>query len=138
MLVILSLTAPAITARAGLDSYEIYLNSRLILQQYVNQPLNLRNLRLENAAAGDQLVIIYRHCNLKGAGTARSITLKDENDKVLKKWEFANSAGSDESMVIPVSELLSLKKGNNNLSIHYSAREHPGGEMLARLYLKEA
>ena len=138
MLVAFCLTGPVLTAMAGLDSYEIYLNDKLILQQYVNQPLDVRSLQLKNAKAGDRLVIYYRHCTLKGAGSGRSITLQDEKGKVMKKWHFEDSPGSNTSMVIPVAELLKLQKDRTNLSLHYQAAELPAGEMLASLRLKEA
>jgi hypothetical protein len=126
------------TTKAGLDSYEIYLNNKLILKQSVNQPLNLRILQLGQASSGDLLRITYKHCALPGAGTDRSIVLKDEQGNTLTKWTFANATGSDVSMTIPVKELLQLEKNNadHNLSLHYTARELPKGETLAFLHLK--
>jgi hypothetical protein len=126
------------TTKFGLDSYEIYLNNKLILKQSVNQPLNLRILQLGQASAGDQLRISYKHCTLPGAGTDRSIILKDEKGNTLKKWAFADATGSDLSMVIPVKELLQLEQRNadHHLSLHYAARELPKGETLAFLDVK--
>ena len=51
----LCLAAFAFTPKAGLDSYEIYLNDRLLLKHYVNQPLNLGMLQLEKDNAHQQL-----------------------------------------------------------------------------------
>lgn len=138
MLVALCFTAFSFTPKVGLDSYEIYLNNKLILKQSVNQPLNLRVLQLSQASSGDQLHIIYKHCSLTGgAGTNRSITLKDEKGNTLKKWSFANATGTDLSMVIPVKELLQLEKMNtaHQLSLHYAARElYKAEETLAFLH----
>jgi hypothetical protein len=122
------------TDNFGLDSYEIYLNNKLILKQAVNQPLNLRVLKLHKANADDQLHIKYRHCTIKdGAGTNRNIILKDEKGNTVKKWVFADATGADLSMAIAVKELLQLEKNNarHELSLHYTARELPKGEMLA-------
>ena len=137
-LITLCFTAFSFTTKLGLDSYEIYLNNKLILKQSVNQPLNLRILQLGQAKENDQLRVIYKHCTLEGAGTDRTIVLKDERGNSLKKWTFTNASGSDLSMVIPVNELLQLEKNNahHDLSIHYSARELPKGETLALLRLK--
>jgi hypothetical protein len=134
-LIALCLAVSAFTAKVGLDSYEIYLNDRLLLKHYVNQPLNLRMLQLEKADPNDQLFIRYTHCNIKGAGTSRSIVIKDGNGHTLKQWEFADVAGPDIGMAIPVKELLLLEKNNadHELSIHYTARELPKGEMLASI-----
>lgn len=137
-LVALCITTFGFNTKFGLDSYEIYLNDKIVLKQTVNQPISLRVLQLKEAKESDQLRIIYRHCTKKGAGTDRSIFLKDENGNTLKKWVFENTTGSDWSMSIAVKELLSLEKANtkHELSFHYVSRELPGGEMLSMLHFK--
>jgi len=137
-LITLCLTAFGFTTKFGLDSYEIFLNSKLILKQSVNQPLSLRVLQLNKANDTDQLRINYKHCTLKGAGTNRNIILKDEKGNILKKWAFADATGSDLSMTIPVKELLLLEKSNirSDLSLHYTAKELSKGETLAFLSVK--
>jgi hypothetical protein len=135
-LITLCLTAFSFTPKFGLDSYAIYLNDKLILQQTVNQPLNLRVLALDEAKANDQLHITYTHCTIKGgAGTNRRIILKDEKGNAVKKWTFADATGSDLKMTIAVKELLELEKvhASQELSHHYTARECPKGEMLSML-----
>ncbi len=135
-LVTLGFTGFSFTSKFGLDSYEISLNNKVILKHYVNQPLNLRVLQLNKAKEGDQLGIKYTHCTIKnGAGTARSISIKDEKGNILKKWAFADAKDSDLNMTVPVNELLKLEKAyaGQELSIHYSARELPKGEMLSML-----
>lgn len=122
------------SAKAGGDSYKIYLNNKLILKQYVTQPLNLKSLQLDKAKSNDRLVIFYSHCGQTGRG--RSIAIKNEKGIVLKEWKFANSTGSNESMVIPVKELLQLEKNNNSLlRLYYAAKELPKGRMLTSLDL---
>lgn len=135
-LVTLCITAFSFTPKFGLDSYAIYLNDKLILQQTVNQPLNLRVLQLGEAKDTDQLHIKYTHCTIKGgAGTARSLILKGEKGNTVKKWTFADATGSDLNMTIAVKELLALEKthASQELSLHYTARELPKGEMLSML-----
>lgn len=124
------------TTKRGLDSYEIYLNDKLILKQSVNQPLSLRKLQLGKANDSDQLRINYQHCEGNGVGTGRSIVIKDKKGNTLKKWTFANAIGSNTAMVIPVKELLQVERNNANqdLSIYYTAQELPKGEMLAALH----
>lgn len=132
----LAVSVLSFTTNFGLDSYEIYLNNKIILKQTVNQPLSLRVLQLKEANKSDQLKIIYRHCTKSGAGTDRSITIKDEKGNILKRWAFANTAGSDAGMSIPVKELLNVEKtyAGHELSIHYTAQELPAGEMLSMLH----
>jgi hypothetical protein len=137
-LITLCFTAFSFTNNLGLDGYEIYLNNKLILKQSVNQPLSLRVLQLGKANDNDQLRINYKHCTVKGAGTDRSIVIKDEQGNILKKWAFANATGPDLSMTISVKELFQLEKNNarHELSMHYSAQELPKGETLAFLRFK--
>lgn len=135
-LVTLCVIAFSFTTTFGLDSFAIYLNDKLILKQTVNQPLRLRVLELNRAKENDQLHIHYTHCTIKGgAGTARSIVLKDQKGKAVKKWTFADATGSDVKMTIAVKELLEIEKAHagQELSLHYTARELPGGEMLSML-----
>jgi hypothetical protein len=134
-LITLCFTTFGFTSKFGLDSYEIYLNNKLVLKQTVNQPLSLRMLKLDAAKESDQLQINYRHCTGKGVGTDRSIILKDDKGNTLKKWTFANATSSDLNMTIAVKELLQLEKKNasRELSLYYTARELPKGETLAFL-----
>ena len=137
-LITLCFTTFGFTSKFGLDSYEIYLNNKLILKQAVNQPLSLRMLKLGTAKESDQLRINYRHCTTEnGVGTDRIIFLKDDKGNTLKKWAFANATGSDLNMTIAVKELLQLEKKNANreLSLQYTAKELPKGETLAILHL---
>ncbi|MBA2562613.1 MAG: hypothetical protein H0V14_06800 [Chitinophagaceae bacterium] len=122
-------------AKAGGDSYQIYLNNKLLLKQYVTQPLNVKSLQLDKANLNDRLVIFYSHCGQTGKG--RSIAIKDEKGKIIKEWKFANSTGSNESMIIPVKELLQLEKNNLNgrLHLYYASQQLPKGRMLTSLNL---
>lgn len=123
------------SAKAGGDMYEIYLNNKLLLKQFVTQPINIKNLELDKANANDRLVIIYSHCGQTGKG--RTIAIKDDKGNILKEWKFANATGSNESMVIPVKELLLLAKNNHkiHLSLYYAAQELPKGRMLTSMDL---
>lgn len=138
VLLVLSLAVMAFTPMRGLDSYEVFLNDKLIMKQFVNQPLNLRMLQLEKAQAQDQLSIRYTHCTIKGAGSDRTLVLKDEAGHVLKKWEFANNPGENNPMSIRVGELLQLEKDHKDhrITLNYQAKELPGVELLAFLQLE--
>ena len=123
----------------GVDSYRIYLNSKLILQQYVGQPLKLESLELGAANANDRLVVYYNHCG--ATGRSRSISVKDGNGNVLKEWKFRDAAvknsenvpAEDDAMVIPVKEILELKAKHPGLTLSYFAQQLPAGRMLTRI-----
>ena len=136
-LVGLCLTFFSYTAIAGRDSYEIYLNSKLIFKQYVAQTsVGLQNLSLDKADPNDKIVIYYSHCGIVGKG--RSIAIEDEQGHVLKEWKFAD-AGDDKGMIILVKDILALKKNNPaaNLNLYYfSSKQLPKGRILAAIKLK--
>ena len=120
------------TAKAGVDSYEIYLNNKLILRQAVNKPFTLHSLQLDKANKDDQLVIYYSHCG--AIGTDRSIVIKDDKGNTIKEWKFADASGSDnKGMTIPVKELLQLEKNysQTNLNIVYFSQQLPKGRALS-------
>lgn len=120
----------------GLDSYEVYLNDKLVMKQYINQPLNLRQLQLNKVKDSDVLRIRYNHCNTPNSGTGRSLFLKGADGVVLKKWEFSNVNSTDKGMVVSVKELRQLERQNKGreLSMYYAARELTTSEMLAVLH----
>jgi len=135
VLAIISLTTLMSHALGGVDSYRIYLNNKLILQQYVGRPLDLESLPLSAANSNDKLVIYYNHCGAIGKG--RSISIKDEKGVVLKEWKFADAASSDPKtdagMTIPVKEILALQEKGRGLAMYYSAQGRPEGLLLTRV-----
>ena len=126
----------AFTAKAGLDSYEIYLNDKLLVKQYVNQPLSLDNLGLNASNMNDRLVIHYSQCNVPNKlGKSRSILVKDAKGNTVKKWNFADAKDGNTGMIIPVKELLQLEKSAlSKLSLFYTAEGHATGQLLANFH----
>jgi hypothetical protein len=123
----------AFSAKAGTDSYEIYLNNKLILRQVVTKALTLQSLQLDKANENDQLTIYYNHCGAIGKG--RTIAIKDEKGNTIKEWMFADATGADKGMTIPVKELLQLEKSytHTSLNIFYAAQQLPQGRTLSGL-----
>ena len=124
-----------LSASAGLDTYSIYLNNKLVLKQAVNQPLNLNGLKLEKANANDRLVIYYSECTAPNKiGSGRRIAVKNDKGEIIKEWKFADVTGTDKGMEITVKELLELKKHvNGTLTLVYAATRLPGGQPLTGL-----
>ena len=126
----------AFKANAGLDSYEIFLNNKLILKQYVNQALSLESLGLDQSNINDQLVVYYSQCNAPDKlGKGRSISVRDSKGNTVKKWNFADAKNGNAGMVIPVKELLPLGKKTplSKLSLFYAA-EGQRGQLLANFH----
>ena len=115
--------------RPGGDIYEIYLNKQLLMKQYSTQPLAIKSLHLTKANAADQLIVFYSHCGTIGKG--RKLSLRNEQGKVMKEWQFADASGKDGGMSIPVKELLQVEAQTNAaLSLFYSSDLTPKGKAL--------
>ena len=137
---VLVLTTFSFTAIAGGDTYEIYLNNKLVFKQRVINPsaVDLNSLQLTKANSNDELVIYYSHCGVTGTG--RSIEIKDEKNQVLKEWKYKDASGSNASMTIPVKEILELQKDNPKtiLNLYYfSSKYLPKGRMIASIKMQE-
>jgi hypothetical protein len=127
LVVALALTTGTLTARDGGESFEIYLNNKLLVRQNLAQSFSLQSLSLTDANANDQLVIYYNHCGKPA--NARTIAIKDGAGNVLKTYTFGDATHAKEGMTIPVKELLALEKKHKGvaLAIYYKAKELPKG-----------
>ncbi|MBA4139023.1 MAG: hypothetical protein H0X70_00705 [Segetibacter sp.] len=136
MLALISCMIFAETANAGVDSYSIYLNKKLLFKQTLDKPLTLQSLQLDKANPNDELTIYYNQCNAPNKiGSGRSIVVKDAEGKKIKEWKFEDVKGSDHAMIIPVKELIGLqkKKGASSLVLFYNAEKLEKEQKLASL-----
>jgi hypothetical protein len=123
----------------GGEGFEIYLNSKLVLQQFGSQMNTVKSIELDKSVANSQLSVKYFHCGKIDKN--RSITIKDANNTVLKEWRYADASAAglsitDPAMVCKVSDILSLGKNNQGkLNLYYSSSELPQGRLLATLVL---
>ncbi len=120
---------------AGGDHYEIYLNKKLLLKQFVGQSSSTRlNLPLDKVNDKDLLSVYYSHCGQTGKG--RRIQVKNGENHILKEWKFADAKGADVYMSIWIKDIMTLKKNHPNadLNLYYFASDHlPRGRMLASI-----
>jgi hypothetical protein len=134
---VLFVTLFSFSAGTGGEGFEIYLNNKLVLQQYGSQMDAVKSLQLDQRFYNDELMVKYHHCGR--VGKSRSITIKDSQNKILKEWHFSDAAGSDAAMSCKVKDILGLKKGNGKitLNLYYSSSELPKGRVLASIVLGE-
>src|SRR5258705_13956558 len=92
---------------AGGDHFTIYLNKKLVAEQFVAKTTAVLNLQLNKSNYNDEITVYYSHCGVTGKG--RSIMLKDDKGNLLKEWKFADEKNTD-AMTIPAKEILDLKK----------------------------
>jgi hypothetical protein len=113
---------------SGGEGFEIYLNGKVVLQQFGKEMDAVKSLQLAKAAPTDKLTIRYYHCGR--AGKNRTVTIKDGHDNVIKVWKFKDATTVGD-MSCTVQDILSLKKGGNNVfKIYYASTELPQGRML--------
>ena len=114
------------TEPAGGEGFEIFLNNKVVLQQFGNSMKTVKTLSLDHASPDDQLAIIYHHCGKFGKD--RVLIIKDQKNNTLKKWNFKDEGAR---MTCKVKDLLGLQKGNSHLlKLYYSSSELPEGREL--------
>lgn len=119
----------------GAHSFQVYLDSKLMIDQYVNLKSDAPTVLVDPAENHNQLIVKYNECGRTVTG--RTITIKDDKNQILKEWRFEGAtAGYKDPMVCPVKDITALKpKGNNSLKLYYSSREFPEGQLVANLVI---
>jgi len=119
------------SARKGGDSFEIYVNGKLVVQQYVAVAKGTQDLVLGNSYSNDKIDVYYSHCGK--IGTERTLSIKDAQNHLLKQWKFADAA-TKSPMSCQIKDILSLQKNKNGkLSLYYSSKELPAGRLLVAI-----
>jgi len=125
----------AFTAATGAHSVRIYLDGKLMVEQYISSKSETARITLDPDGKHNQLMVRYNECGRTVSG--RKITLKDSNDKVLKEWRFeGSSTGFEGSMECATKDILQLKsKESNTLKLCYSSNDFPDGGVIAYLII---
>jgi len=121
------------TTRFGGDVFRIYLNNKMVLEEFVYKSSGVQNVSLDNASLNDNVNVYYSHCGQ--AGQSRSITIKSDDGKLLKQWHFSDASSASNGMSISVRDLVNLQKANGGdaIEIFYSAKQLPNGRQLANI-----
>jgi hypothetical protein len=131
------MTSLSFSPAKGGEGFEIYLNNKLVLQQFGSKMNSVQNIRLDQSLSNAQMAINYFHCGR--AGKNRSITIKNDHNRILKEWKFADVSTasisiSGAAMNCRVSDILNLQKNNpGKLNLYYSSAELPSGRLLVSL-----
>jgi len=131
VLVILSLVLCSFAINTGSDSYEIYLNAKLVLKEYVHGRKEVKSITLNRNSGEDAISVNYSHCGQMG--TSRKISVNNRENKILKEWHFADTQASKDPMVFKVEEIISLASQHSGLTLTYSSNELPDGLVLATI-----
>ena len=117
----------------GGEGFEVYLNDKLILQQYGEKMSTIKTIELDQRAGNGQLAIRYYHCGRPGK--SRVVTIKDDQNVVLKEWRFGDAKDASSKVSCNVKDIFALPKfkAGKKLSLYYAASELPEGRLLATL-----
>lgn len=127
-LTILSSSRPS----PGGEGFEIYVNGKVVLQRFGSDMNKPHTLRFASGTENDEISIRYYHCGKTGKN--RLLTVKDEQDKVLREIRFSDAENAASGMKCRVSDIINLKRGNNrSLKLYYSSSELPEGRLLVSI-----
>jgi hypothetical protein len=127
LLSVLALSFFCLSAFAGGEHYQVYLNNKLVLVKHISEPISVMSL-LDKTNSSDQVVIHYSHCGQRGKD--RHVSLKNDRGETVKEWAFTDEK---DGMSIPAREIAALQKKYGQLTLSYSSRELPKGRALASL-----
>jgi hypothetical protein len=134
VLTALCATLFAFSVSPGGDSFSVYIDNTLLLDQHVSRNEATKTIPLNENSGGEMLKVYYSHCGK--VGTGRDITIRDGQNKPLKTWNFPDSeTGASSAMSCRVKDILTLQKTAKTtvLSLVYASKELPEGKVLARI-----
>lgn len=116
----------------GADSFEVYLDNELLIKDYIyGQRSNKAVLLDKNSSA--TMTVSYSHCGV--TGTSRTLSLVDEQKKMLKEWTFANvDPKVKDPMAILVKEIVTASNGKST-TLYYKSTEIEKAVMIAPVKL---
>jgi hypothetical protein len=128
-LLVSSLGFFAFTSKFGGDGFEVWINNKMVLQQYFHGDQTVKNIALQESNYNDKISFKYSHCGNLGKG--RSITLKNADEKVLKQLNFSDGG---KVMTFDVKDIMEVQKNANTvIRIYYASREIPAGKLLVSM-----
>ncbi len=137
LLLSIAFVMAAFISPMGGEGYEIYIDNKLVLQQFGKNMKEVKNLQLNASHSKSELNVKFFHCGM--AGKSRTLELRTPGKQVLKQWQFANEEGKNFAITVPVKEILDLQKkaAAGTLHLIYSSREAPDGRFLAGIVMSE-
>ena len=132
LLILICAALFSFSSKKGGDSFEIMLNGKRVLQQFVYASKGVQTIQLAATSDNDKLDIYYNHCGQVGKN--RYITIKNEKDQPIKVWKFADAVDKNGAMSFKLKDILSLRKNKTDkLNLFYNSSELPAGRTLATI-----
>jgi hypothetical protein len=132
LMILLCASLFSFSPKRGGDSFEIVLNGKRVLQQFVYASKGVQTIQLIQTSDNDKLDIYYSHCGQVGKN--RYITIKNEKDQPIKVWKFEDATNNNGAMSFKLKDILSVRKNKTDqFTLFYSSSELPAGRTLARI-----
>jgi len=113
----------------GGEGFEIYVENRLVLQQFGKDVNTTKTLQLNRSDYNSRLIVKYYHCGQ--VGKSRVITLKNGQNRILKEWRFPDTGTT--GIACNIKDIVDSKTGNTELHLFYSSKELPAGRELVSI-----
>jgi len=122
----------------GGEGFQVYVDNKLVLERYGKEIDVVKTLNLDEYSDNGQITVKYYHCGKISKG--RVITVKDDQQKILKQWKFTDVTESTPAMNCSVKEIIGLQKSahGNTLNLYYVSSELPAGRLLAAIQVSNA
>ena len=129
--IVISAALFSFSPKPGGEGFEISQGGKILTQKYGNNLEEGKSLQIQIIST-EPLIVKYYHCGR--VGNNRIITVKDDQNKLLKEFHYADLKTPAPSMVVPLKDILTMKKGSSvSLKLYYSSSELPKGRQLASI-----
>lgn len=120
-------------ALPGAHSFQVYLDNKLVVDQYITRNVTIPNVAIDPTDNNNDIIIKYSECGRTVSG--RVITVKDEQDKILKEWSFDGTTSAyKDPMTIKVKDVVALKS-KGTLKLFYSSNDFKEGQEFVSLII---
>ena len=118
-------------APRGGDVFKIYINNKMIVEQFVHNNPPMKVISLDQRNYNDEVSVYYSHCGQ--IGKSRQLSIRDASNRVIKTWKFADAGKEHTPMTFRVKDILDVQKGEApyKFTIIYTSKELPKGYSLA-------
>ncbi len=122
----------------GGDTFRIYVDKKLVIDQSMHKYTSIKNLELDPKNPNGLVEVYYNHCGQ--IGKARHLQVRDDNNRILKEWVFADGKGEKDFMSCRVKDLLDLQKANakSHLNLYYTSKEMSKAQHLVSVELSNS
>ncbi|MBD0277985.1 MAG: hypothetical protein ICV81_08490 [Flavisolibacter sp.] len=121
------------SGNSGGDVFEIYLNGKQVLQQFVYMDKSAKTLQLQTSGDNDKIEVFYSHCGVMGKN--RVLTLRNEKNELIKELKFRDVNNNRSLMGFYRRDV--TNNINTGLNLYYSSKELPAGKLLATIHWNE-